>query len=59
LEAMAGGSADDKKLSISLLIKENIKILSRSPNEFNDLYSTLMQRIKKNLHFVLTFTPSG
>lgn len=33
VEALAGGgSAEDKKLSISLLIKENIKILSRNPD---------------------------
>ena len=48
-----------KGISLGGLIKENIKLIQSNPNLANELYQSLINRVRRNLHFILTFTPSG
>ena len=46
-------------VTMSTILKENLKEVQREPNLSNELYSFMLKRVHKNIHFVMTFTPSG
>lgn len=52
-------STDNKKINAATIIKETAKIIMGNPTEANAANLILQMRIKKNIHFMIHFTPSG
>jgi len=49
----------EQMVSLKNILSENSKQIYHDPNLSNDLNKIIFMRIRKNMHFIMTFTPSG